>query len=185
MRYCDALTFHQRDVNIPAMTRTPNELSTRLAFKPFCGMLQFGGRSTRTELISFWLLYTCAVLAITFLLMVISIYDAGFGFGANDYVALLFYAAFWLPAPALIARRMQDVGWPGAPGALFVATYGATVIYWTIVDPLYRLPLSVRIVVSLIALALFVASLWNDSPGSNRYGPNPRLDLQPDARRIA
>ncbi|HEX6741338.1 MAG TPA: DUF805 domain-containing protein, partial [Sphingomicrobium sp.] len=131
------------------MTRTvPNQFSLRLALKPFRDSLRFRGRSTRTELLSFWMLYIAALALFVGAAMI-----GGAVFGANvaDWVeapgVILLAITFWLPAPALIARRLHDVGLAGWPGALFVAAYGIAATVGPLVDRTYLLPLAIRIVV--------------------------------------
>jgi uncharacterized membrane protein YhaH (DUF805 family) len=157
---------------IADMQWVPNQLSLRLAMKPFRDFVRFSGRSTRSELLSFWCLYVAAL----FVLVTI-----GFaGLEIEKYLLTTVAVVFLLPTPALVDRRLHDVGLPGWPAAFFVVVYGilANATDWGIVDPAYRFPLAVRIIINLVGLALLVACLWNETPGANRYGPDPRLDPQ-------
>ena len=155
------------------MRSVPNQLSLRLGIKPFRDAVRFGGRSTRTELISFWLLYMAAILI--FVAIALTLTGLEVDRRVERVVSSAFMIAFWLPTPALISRRLHDINWPGWPGALFVAAYAAVACVGQIADPFYRFPLVVSIPVNLAALVLFIASLWHETPGTNRYGPDPRL----------
>ena len=170
------MTLRHGRGSIAGMQTVPNEFSLSLAIKPFRDMFRFGGRSTRTELLSFWMLYVATIfvfVAITFIGLDV---DGPIG----RPVLAAFAIAFWLPAPALVSRRLHDAGWLGWPGAILVAVYGIVANLGMAIDPTYLLPLAIRIIINLTALALLVASLWQDTPGTNRYGLNPRLDPVPE-----
>jgi uncharacterized membrane protein YhaH (DUF805 family) len=81
-----------------------NRISLRLALRPLVHFLRFDGRSTRSEVISFWLLSTVANLGT-------------FSFDPGPSLALMFtaIAALWTifwswPWIPLLARRLHDQG---------------------------------------------------------------------------
>ena len=135
---------------------------------------EFGGRSTRTELIGFTFLsslFTAAVLLV-----------AGW-LGRDDARPWLEGAlAIMLLTPtlALHVRRLHDwgrSGWWLLVGAPFLAAAIWEYIAYPRPFSLHiqsHLPWWAAVPVILCVLALWALLLWDDDVGANRYGPNPR-----------
>jgi uncharacterized membrane protein YhaH (DUF805 family) len=175
----------------------PNRLSFRLAFRPFADAFQFRGRSTRTEVVSFWLLGLVA--------------NAG-TLTVGDPTPPIFYAAAILwnlawewPWLALLVRRLHDQdrsGWwalvPLSIAPIFLLEWltaptgsGSTMAFrqgpWAISRHLGWNAWTIAL--DLIALGLFIVNLcmflWSGTSGANRFGPDPRLGTASDGTREA
>jgi uncharacterized membrane protein YhaH (DUF805 family) len=168
----------------------PNKLSLRLAIRPFTDMFEFRGRSTRTEVVSFWLL---GLLAGLFRVQVDVPMRGFFAFLAALWALIWLWP--WIP---LLVRRLHDQDRSGRWAFLNIAAamLAAAIWYfapagdgpslnldfgpfqahrsigWTILT----VPsLAVEVV---IWLTLLVFYLLPPSEGDNRYGLDPRLDRQ-------
>ncbi|HYD13057.1 MAG TPA: DUF805 domain-containing protein [Allosphingosinicella sp.] len=134
---------------------------------------EFRGRSTRTELIAFYLL----VLTVTVLL--------GWGgtaisFHAQQWVSSGLALLLFCPSVALAVRRLHDSGRSGwwllvalpflvASAWAFFARPGP----WAIQTHL-EFPWWIDVPLGLTGAALAILLLLDDEPGPNRFGPNPR-----------
>lgn len=161
-----------------------------LIVKPFFDMFVFSGRSTRTEALGF----------VLFVSIFVNVPQAIAGDGSNPlFVAagLALGLALHLPIYALVVRRAHDqdrsAKWVLLPIAQDALTAGllafptvfpsgatATLLIWQ-ARPDWSMdtaPLLLPLMVTLIlGLSLFLAP---ETPGPNRYGPNPRLsDAEP------
>jgi uncharacterized membrane protein YhaH (DUF805 family) len=168
----------------------PWGLSWTLAFKPFRDMFVFKGRSTRSEVLSFWLLGT-----VTGFVNI----SMNWGLPGVNNAFETFFLLFWtFPWIALAVRRLHDQGrsawWLLAftvmPLAVlaFLATglmipgsaeSGMKLAFfdWRL-SPAPGLPTVVLTVIALVSSAVILALwLWNDTPGPNRFGPDPREQL--------
>ncbi|MCW3849000.1 DUF805 domain-containing protein [Sphingomonas sp. LB-2] len=141
--------------------------------KAFRETLNFTGRSTRTEVVSFWLLYMLAVLIFTvshIVLLTLHLMPPHF---LTDLVGFLFL----LPSFALLARRLQDQNLPGWPGALLYAATQALGFWLTRDGPNpYQREIWWMAFVVVAITAYLIALFRAGTPGPNRYGPDPRLD---------
>jgi len=128
----------------------------------------FAGRSTRTELLGYlilsWLVGTALNWAIIAAGMAGSIEFGVASFGIGYFIV-------WLPFPALAVRRFHDQDKPGWWALLLVLP---TVALWLGVKEALSAP--ARFVFDAIYLAALVLLFWKPSDGTNRYGPDPRLD---------
>jgi uncharacterized membrane protein YhaH (DUF805 family) len=156
------------------------------AVLPLRRYAEFGGRSTRTELLSFYLM-VMLVLAVG---VVSSLYAPALRSAGIAVVGWLLLLALLCPSVALAVRRLHDSGrsgwWAllGAPGYavnLFDDFYAGPPL-----DPRMMAPLADLVgLAGLANLALFVLLVWNDEPGPNCYGPNPRMDPpEPDPQDL-
>jgi uncharacterized membrane protein YhaH (DUF805 family) len=168
----------------------PNRISLRLAFRPLAHAFDFRCRSTRKEVVSFWLFYALCHLG------VVKFEGLSPQFAA---VAGIMWTIFWgWPWFPLLVRRLHDQGrsgyWAMVPLAgiplfplnLWLAPAGNGVTFqfslgW--ID-LYRSlawsPLTIASSVTMVALSI-VTSLFYLLPstkGPNRYGPDPRLNVE-------
>ena len=131
---------------------------------------KFTGRSTRTELLGYlivsWVLATATNWAVIALgatgLVNVNIGIASVG---------LAYLVWWLPLPALAVRRLHDQDKSGWWALLLVLP---TAISW--LGGKQALGASTLIVLEAIYLAGLVLLFWTPTDGTNRYGPDPRLD---------
>jgi len=159
----------------------------RLMFKPWRDAFVYSGRSTRSEVFAFYLL---AMLAGIFDFELAGLdprwIDAGWG---------ALWAVPWL---ALYVRRLHDQGRSGwwalvLFAVMALATLGTglvpqsqdlspsfTFFFWEFHPAPSVAATVLMIVFSASFLASFAFWLWNDTPGENRYGPNPR-DADPSA----
>jgi uncharacterized membrane protein YhaH (DUF805 family) len=128
------------------------------------------GRSTRTELLGY--LIVSGVLATATNWIVIAL-------GASGAVSIdvgitsvgLAYLVWWLPLPALAIRRLHDQDKSGWWALLLVLP---TAISW--LGGKDFLGTSALIVLEAIYLAGLVLLFWKPTDGTNRYGPDPRLN---------
>ena len=137
--------------------------------RTFGRFAQFGGRSTRTELIGLWALLMLASLPLV--LFVGTATPLWVWLGLNIVTAI--------PAPALFVRRAHDVGWSG--WWLLPLIPIAAVNVWERVlwlqppdNGVAGLPWWVDLALAPFLLALLVLLVWDDDPDTNRFGPNPR-----------
>jgi uncharacterized membrane protein YhaH (DUF805 family) len=155
-----------------------------LAFQPLRDMLVFSGRSTRTEVVAFFVL---GVLANIFTIRI-----GGPGATLLD-AAKVAWALLWaFPWIALFVRRLHDqersARWALlliAPFLLDIAssstpmeTYYAnwpgvslSMSYPATLTPETLLGMGIGMSVAILSLVLF---LLPGTPGANRYGPDPR-----------
>jgi uncharacterized membrane protein YhaH (DUF805 family) len=145
------------------------------ALRPLRHYADFGGRSTRTELLLFYLLLGIVEVP------VVGLGALAIGYRASHWTEVALSLALLCPGAALAVRRLHDVGFSGwwlLPTAPLVAWN-----LWELVertgDPFLMPPdppLALAIPVGLYWLALTVLLLWDDDLNVNRYGPNPRYD---------
>ena len=144
----------------------------RPAVRPLVHYADFRGRSTRSELIAFYLLYMFAGILLWLALNLVDFRIAKIG---TDILSL----ALLCPFLALFARRLHDQGrsawWlllaapTGLAGAWHIYKRGLGF------PPAVReLPEPAQIALGLSWLAFLVLLFWKDEEGTNRYGPNPR-----------
>jgi len=155
-----------------------------LAFKPFRDMFVFAGRSRRTEVVAFFILGTLAN-GVTVELLKGGVAQTAIGAGWS-----LLWSFPWL---ALLVRRLHDQGrsarWAWALFAVILALLATAPLLPQSADGDYRVTLVVRtfhpvgplaIVHGVVAAIWAVASLFfylaPEQVGTNRYGPDPRLD---------
>lgn len=139
------------------------------ALLPLRRYAEFGGRSRRTELVAFYLLFMLVGAALTFGVLLLR----SFEFVVVGWLLLLL-----CPSLALAVRRLHDSGRSG--WWLLLALPGVALDVWhhfypaAALDPEAMAPLAD--LAELVRLGLLVLLLWNDDPEPNRYGLNPRFD---------
>jgi uncharacterized membrane protein YhaH (DUF805 family) len=154
------------------------ELSTR----PMRRWRDFASRSTRTEVIGFWLLvgivrYCLGVAALTLL-------DLAGVLILDWFLALLLL----VPTAALFVRRLHDSGRSALwlllllPGVVQSAWRQAS---WLAGGSLFQDKSWWDAAGGLLGLAFLVLIFWTDDPEPNRYGPNPRYDEVPGDDQLA
>ena len=144
-----------------------NDFTFVRLFKAYGRILDFGGRSTRTELLGYWIA--------TWVVSAIAGYLGIFGSMAAGSNALILPAivnlALLIPAPALTVRRAHDIGLPGVAALILLIP---AAISMTVGSALQPYPV-LRVILSLVYLGGLVMLLWKPQDGTNRYGPDPRL----------
>jgi uncharacterized membrane protein YhaH (DUF805 family) len=147
-----------------------NSFTFRKMLAAYTKPLKFDGRSTRTELLGY--LIVSGILATATNWIVIAL-------GASEAVSMdvgitsvgLAYLVWWLPLPALAIRRLHDQDKSGWWALLLVVP---TAISWLGAKEFFGT--SAIIVLEAIYLAGLVLLFWKPTDGTNRYGPDPRLD---------
>ncbi len=166
-----------------------NRLSVRLALRALAHAFRFSGRSTRSELVSFYIVGTIATM-----------FHVSWDNSASVLVGLgVIWSAIWAwPLVALTVRRLHDQDrsgwWASIIGVMILS---CLILYLLPEDPVSRSSISIpgfrphHIGSSPIAwlcwgisvitiLALLVMSLLPGTCGPNSFGPDPRL-AEPDA----
>jgi uncharacterized membrane protein YhaH (DUF805 family) len=163
-----------------------------MAFRPLRDMFVFSGRSRRTEVLAFFILGMFA--------NALSVNWPG---GGEVFEAIrIGWSLLWtFPWVALLVRRLHDQGrsarWAWALTAVFAAltasapllpqsadsNYHVTIIYYWTFHPVGPLAVLDGVLTALFAFTLLVLFLAPEEPGTNRYGPDPRLE--PDTAALA
>lgn len=147
-----------------------------LAGRAIRGTLDFRGRSTRLEVLAFWL-------AAMFVGIPLTSFFAPLGDGQYKLTAAILGYVLCLPLPALLVRRLHDLdrsGW-GALAALPVVLIN---LYQSLRPGFDAAPPTLPWWGSLTLLALvavvfiFVAAPGTEGP--NRFGPDPRRSVHPE-----
>lgn len=151
-------------------------------------MFVFSGRSRRTEVLAF------AVLGIFANAATIALVD---GATAQKIIGAGWWLLWSFPWIALLVRRLHDQGraalWAwllaAALAALMTITpllpqsadspYHVTMLAWTF-RPTGPFAVVHGILTAIIGLGLLATCLTPGQPDTNQYGPDPRLDPQPN-----
>ncbi|MCA1197073.1 DUF805 domain-containing protein [Sphingomonas sp. R647] len=149
-----------------------------LAGKAIRGTLDFRGRSTRLEVMAFWL-------ALMFVGVPLTLVLASLGDGSRLAATILGYA-LGLPFAALFVRRLHDLdrsGW----GSLAVVPVLLVNGYQSVRASLDAAPSTLPWWGSLTMLALmaivFMFVIAPGTEGPNRFGPDPRSSIDPKQLR--
>jgi uncharacterized membrane protein YhaH (DUF805 family) len=152
-------------------------VSVRTGIGAIARTLVFRGRSTRTELVSALILIG---LAEALWQLVIHFFHPPVAPGLTTLWHRLAFeqavsVALLAPLPALIVRRLHDVGLPALPGLVLavVALAGPIERIQVLVGLHPGIPM-LALAGELSALILAVALLWSPARGTNRHGPDPR-----------
>ncbi len=165
-------------------------MSIRLAFRPFVDAFKFEGRSTRSEVASFWLL---------------SAVVNAFHMNADNPSLLMTIAGVistlvwdW-PWIALFVRRLHDQDrtgrWAWLNGGLIAMTVAGlwtgpagngpniSIDWWFFRTSRQIAWTPITIIATVVAvtvvLAIWLLFLFRGTTGTNRYGPDPRLVTDP------
>jgi uncharacterized membrane protein YhaH (DUF805 family) len=176
----------------PRATRAdygPNRLSLRLAFRPFVDAFEFQGRSTRREVISFWLLGALGNLHLGTLTV------EGIPPQLSAILGIAWAILWGWPWFPLLVRRLHDQDRSGRWALLPLLIVPILALAWFTVRPGHWLSLNLDIgslhqsreiaatgwsvFLFLISIALglvanFLFLLWRPTIGRNRFGPDPR-----------
>jgi uncharacterized membrane protein YhaH (DUF805 family) len=146
------------------------------AFLPLRRYADFGGRSRRTELVTFYLLVLPVGFALSFAAFLSSSATA-------VAAAWLMHLALLCPSVALAVRRLHDTGRSGWWTLLALPAVAQGI--WQASDPGAPGLEDAAALADLAGFALFVLLMWKDDPEPNRYGPNPRFDAPgPEAQGL-
>lgn len=144
------------------------------AFRPLRLYAVFSGRSTRTELILFYVLFALALFAVDFARPLI-------GDETHFWARWAVLALVACPALALMVRRLHDIGRTGWWTALGLPLLGFSIweAYVRYGDrlapsPIDELPVLARLALAMTGVVLAVLLLWDDEAADNEYGANPR-----------
>jgi uncharacterized membrane protein YhaH (DUF805 family) len=147
-----------------------NDLGIRLALRQVARTLDFSGRTTRTEVISYWVFAVLAEVSLSLL--------TSFAWNIATWNSPWFFTSvailFAVPEPGILIRRLHDQnrsGWWALvclPYA-FLAWFGG---------PRAERPLWEHVLTVVVSLVVLLFLLWAPTPGSNRYGPDPRLNYE-------
>ena len=147
-----------------------NDFSFVRLFKAYGRLLNFTGRSTRTELLGY--LISASLLSTIVSWAVIAIFAAQAGnIDSKMAISSVISLAFLAPMPGLAVRRAHDIGLPGAIALVLIVPWIATMAFGgqPAAHPVWRLSLSIAYIAGLVML------FWTPQDGDNRYGPDPRL----------
>ncbi|MES2137447.1 MAG: DUF805 domain-containing protein [Pseudomonadota bacterium] len=129
---------------------------------------KFNGRSTRTELLGYLVISWLVGTAMNWVLV-------GSGMAGSIELGItsfrVAYFLVWIPFPALAVRRFHDQDKPGWWALLLVLP---TVAFWLGFKEVLSPP--ARFAFDAIYLGALVLLFWKPTDGTNRYGPDPRVD---------
>lgn len=146
-----------------------NEFSFARLFRAYGRAFQFRGRSTRTELLGYWVSVWLLSTVGNWIMIAMSFGrdDGGSPFAASPILNLLLL----IPAPALAVRRSHDIGRPGFWASLLIVPAAANLVFGKLLAPYPVLGVAMSITYFVGLVLLF----WTPEEGENDYGPDPRL----------
>jgi uncharacterized membrane protein YhaH (DUF805 family) len=161
----------------------------RAALRPLKHFADFRGRSTRTEVVAFYL-FVMGVELVASVAATLVDGQSRFGTIGGVEIKAIGSLVFALPFLALATRRMHDQGrsgwWLLAAASPFLAAaawkFARTGGEFPVNIRFEELPVAAALIVTLSALAILVLLLWKDDEETNRYGPNPRYDAPAEAK---
>jgi len=122
-----------------------------------------------------WILHLLWLITTLFAWLAIGLGAAGvarLSFEPPPFMTIdVFNFLVWLPFPALAVRRFHDQnksGWWSLPLII------STVLSWLSAESLLSHP--VRIALGAFYTAALILLFWKPTDGTNRFGPDPRLD---------
>ena len=145
-----------------------NTFGVRLALRQIKQSFEFKGRSTRTEVSSYWVIATVAEVAVS----VVTLFVWDMAPWKSPWLFTAMAIVFAIPEPALFVRRLHDQnrsGWwalLGIPYAAFAWFGGARA----------ERALWEHVIVLLLSIMILALLLWSPTFGTNRFAPDPRLD---------
>jgi uncharacterized membrane protein YhaH (DUF805 family) len=153
-------------------------------------ILDFRGRSTRTDVFRFFVVAMLLGLGAALILSTLGLLDLTGALrgivpdlALRQQLASAFGFLPFLPMFALLAWRLRNVGLSGWPGPLFLLA-GAALSIWNevhfrfeAIEPMYR---SAQLLRATCLFAIYAALLWAPQRRTNRYGPDPRADRDPE-----
>lgn len=149
-------------------------------------LLDFRGRSTRTEVFYFFVVTALLGVAAALLLTFIGAFDldgALQGIVPNQALRTQLSGGIGflpvLPVFALVARRLHDIGLPGWPALPLVLT-GLALALWNDLhfragETVAALPGALQLPRVACGIAIYAILLWAPQRRANRYGPDPRI----------
>jgi uncharacterized membrane protein YhaH (DUF805 family) len=168
-----------------------NRIGLRLAFWPLTHAFTFGGRSTRKEVVSFWLLDMLAHAG------TLSVDTPP---SSLSYVLGIAWALLWKwPWVPLLIRRLHDQGRSGWWAALQLG-FIPPALYASLIAPAgkgtsisfhlgsfaidreigWYAGMIAMLPVVLLGVVIFVLYLLPPTKGANRFGRDPRRDVAPE-----
>ena len=152
-----------------------------LGLNCYTRIVDFRGRATRTEVVSFFIVATLLNLATNAFAEFTGL-EPAFLQTLNPHLPpglemLAIEHLLMLPVFALTVRRLHDIGLPGWPGpinALLGLMLGAWHALRYRIPGMDALPLGWEIARVVSLLLFYMALFWVPSRGPNRYGADPR-----------
>ncbi len=145
--------------------------------------LEFSGRSSRSELVSYLLGSLLVSIPVSFVTRLVLAHEQHLA--ATNLTTLVLA----LPVPALLVRRYHDSGRSGAWVWLAVAAFAIWAAR-TMISMLWGIDARLSFdrwtwlldwVLILTNLTSVMLALFPANPGANRFGPNPRAGVNPPA----
>jgi uncharacterized membrane protein YhaH (DUF805 family) len=154
-----------------------NSFTLKKMFAAFGKPLGFSGRSTRTELLGYFIVFW--LVTTVFSWVAIGLGAAGVAsvsFEPQPFMTIdVFNFLVWLPFPALAVRRFHDQNKPGWWATPLILS---TILSWISGFSLLSQPIQIVLEASYVAALILL--FWKPTDGENRYGPDPRLDSAGD-----
>jgi uncharacterized membrane protein YhaH (DUF805 family) len=144
--------------------------------KTLRGVMDFAGRSRRTEVIYYWIATALFGVVVSFGIMLLAPFESLIRMEA------LLQAALAIPMFALLVRRLHDQnrsGWWGLllPLALVLSVREKTAeVQGNSGALLAEKTSATAVALDLVYLAVLVLFLWPGTEGPNQFGPDPRLE---------
>jgi uncharacterized membrane protein YhaH (DUF805 family) len=167
-----------------------NRVSPRLALRALAHSFRFRGRSTRSEVVSFWFFGMVANVLVGFTGLAPPGTSLSTPAGLANLVVSI--GLLW-PFVPLLVRRLYDQGRSWYPALLWPAVVGTEAILFMLPESASGDGMSVTfltfhrsfawtslttplLIGSMLATAaIFVLYVLPETPGDNRYGPDPRV----------
>jgi uncharacterized membrane protein YhaH (DUF805 family) len=154
----------------------------RLAGKAIRGTLDFRGRSTRLEVIAFWLAVMFAGIPLTFVLALLAPVESE---SKRLTATILGYVTF-IPLGALFVRRLHDLdrsGWWALAAVPVLLVNGYQSVRASLDGAPPSLPWwgSLAMLVPIGIVFTFIIAPGTEGP--NRFGPDPRRSIHPEQLR--
>ncbi len=155
-----------------------------LAGKAIRGTLDFRGRSTRLEVMAFWLALMFVGIPLTLVLALLApVEDESKRLAAT----ILGYVAF-IPLAALFVRRLHDLdrtGWWALAGVPVLLVHGYQSVRVSLDAAPSNLPWWGSLAMLVPVGIVFTFAIAPGTEGPNRFGPDPRSSIHPEQLRAS
>jgi uncharacterized membrane protein YhaH (DUF805 family) len=150
--------------------------NAKLLRRTVTGVTDFSGRSRRTEVVYYWIATALVGVVLNFAVSTVM------PFGTSLLFSRALQLVLMVPMFALFVRRLHDQdrsGWWGLllPLSLVLSIPGiVTELRGDVAEIIAQKTTPAAIAAGLCALAVLVLCLLPGTEGTNRFGPDPRLD---------
>ena len=140
------------------------------------GATDFSGRSSRTEVVYYWVAGGLIGLVLNFAVSAVAPFETSLVLGVVLQLVVV------VPMFALFVRRLHDQDRSGWWGLLLPLSVLMSIprlliqVRGDVAAMIAQRTTPMSIAASLVAVATLVLFLWPGTDGSNRYGHDPRLD---------